>query len=132
MITATPQRTVTISLNGRMAEDTQVSYSYWSPRDGVSRSGMPTCDLYMACKTNTLFVLDYASTMNGWTITGIEPNPAGAPVLESIAGPANLSIMTLFPDDAPGESYKFYIVYYNTVTQLQVRFDPQEQNRPPE
>jgi hypothetical protein len=128
---ATPQRTVTISLSGRMVEDTEVTYSYWSPHDGASRTDTPVCDLYQSTATNTLFVLDYAASQNGWIITGTEPNPPGSPALEAIRGPAKTSIMTMFPDRAPGESYNFYIVYQNTLTDVTVRFDPQEENRPP-
>lgn len=128
---ATPQRTVTISVSGRMVEDAHVSYSYWAPHDGLTRTSTSVCDLYQSTATNTLFVLDFASARNGWTIVGTEPNPAGSPALPTIAGPANLSIMTMFPDRAPGETYSFFIVYQNTLTDVTVRFDPQEGNRPP-
>lgn len=128
---ATPQRTVTISLNGMMVEDTDVRYSYWSPHDGTTRTATESCDLYQSTATNTLFILDYQSTRNGWTIVRTEPNPAGSPALPAVQGPANTSIMTMFPDQSPGETYSFYIVYRNTITDVTVRFDPQEGNRPP-
>lgn len=131
MKNAIPQRTVTISLSGRMVEDAQLTYSFWSPTDGYTRTASPACDLYQKTATNTLFILDYASTRNGWIILGTEPNPSGSPALETIPGPANTSIMTMFPNREPGEKYSFYIVYQNTITDVTVRFDPQEENRPP-
>jgi hypothetical protein len=127
---ATPQRTVTVSLIGMLTETVRISYSYWSPHDGLSRIGSPTCDLYQQCATNTLFTLDYFSTINGWTITGTEPND-DTPPLPAILGPEAVSIMTQFPDTSPGEYYSFYILYLNTVTGARVRFDPQEGNKPP-
>jgi hypothetical protein len=131
MTNATPQRIVNITLTGRHADETQVMYSYWSPNDGFVRSGGPNCDLYQQYATNTLFVLDYASTLNGWTIVRTEPNPPGTLGLEMIRGPKNTSLMTLFPDRHPGEVYNFYIVYKNEITGDTVRFDPQEGNIPP-
>jgi hypothetical protein len=129
---ATPQRTVAISLSGRMAEDTTVTYSYWSPNDGYTRTGSSSCDLYHKTTTNTLFVLDFASTQNGWTITGTVPKPFGSPSLKTTLGPANTSIMTHFKDKTPDdESFRFYILYTNTLTGADVRFDPQEENRVP-
>lgn len=128
---ARPQRTVSIRLTGRRKSDAQVAYTYWTPSDGTTRTDSPKCELYNEAGTNTLFLLDYASTRNGWTIIGIEPNPADAPCLETILGPANTSIMTLFPDSDYPETFKFYIVYSNTLTEETVKYDPQEENTPP-
>lgn len=128
---ARPQRTVTISLSGRQKSDARVVYTYWCPSDGLTRTDTPVCTLYNEKGTNTLFLLDYASTLNGWTIVGIEPNPADAPVLDSIPGPANGSLLTLFPDTDRPQIFNFYIVYLNTLTEQTVRFDPQEENTPP-
>lgn len=128
---ARPQRTVTISLSGRQKSDARVVYTYWSPDDRLTRVDSPVCTLHNEKGSNTLFLLDYASTLNGWTIVGIEPNPESAPVLESIVGPANGSLLTLFPDTDRPEIFKFYIVYLNTLTEQQLRFDPQEDNVPP-
>jgi hypothetical protein len=128
MNTATPQRTVTITIYGRGADDAQIAYSYWSPKDGVTHTTSPACDLVQTCATNTLFLLDYQSSLNGWTITGVEPNPVGAPALETIPGPAKQSVMTLFPDLPVPQIFNFYITYTNTLTGAIVRFDPQEKN----
>jgi hypothetical protein len=127
---ATPQRTVNISVMGRYAEDAQVTYSYWSPNDGFNRIATTTCDLYQKGATNTLFILDYASTLNGWTIVGTKPNPPNAPALETIRGPAHTSIMTMFPNLDEPETYKFFIVYQNTITDETLERDPQEGNKP--
>jgi len=134
MKNARPQRSVSISLNGRFTEDTSVSYSYWSPHDGISRTALHVCDLYQEKGTNTLFVLDYLSTLNGWVITGIELNPNYAPPpepLQSETGPCGGSILTKFPDGDGKWTYYFYIKYYNTLSEAHVRFDPQETNSPP-
>jgi hypothetical protein len=128
MNTATPQRTVTITIYGKSADDAQIAYSYWSPNDGVAHTASPKCDLYQVRATNTLFLLDYQSSLNGWTITGVEPNPAGAPALETIPGPAKQSVMTLFPDLSVPQIFNFYLTYTNTLTGAIVRFDPQENN----
>jgi hypothetical protein len=127
---ATPQRTVNISLMGRLQQDVRIAYSFWSPNDGFTRTAAPDCNLYQPNATNTLFILDYGSTLDGWTILRIEPNPAGAPMPETIHGPAHMSIMTMFPYSDKPEEYKFYIVYKNKLTDEEVRFDPQERNVP--
>jgi hypothetical protein len=127
---ATPQRTVTITINGKSAEDAQVAYTYWSPNNGATYTASPKCDLYQNEATNTLFLLDYQSSQNGWTISAVEPNPAGAPSLETIRGPAGQSVMTLFPELKVPQIFNFYIVYKNTLTGAEVRFDPQESNFP--
>ena len=128
---ARPQRTVSISLSASNQSDAQVAYTFWTPSDGVTSTNAPVCDLYNEQGTNTLFLLDYASTLHGWTITGIEPNPAGAPCLESIRGPASTSLMTLFPDGSEPRVFRFYIVYENTLTGQTLMLDPQESNTPP-
>jgi hypothetical protein len=128
MSTATPQRTVTISLSGTTEESTNVLYSYWSPNDGLTRVKIPKCELVQKGATNTLFVLDYESTLSGWTITGTQPNPAGAPALEAIRGPAGTSIMTMFPELSVPQIFNFFIVFKNTVTGASIMNDPQEGN----
>lgn len=126
---ARPQRTVSISLSGRFKDDAGVNYSYWSPHDGLSRIAIDVCDLYHEGGTNTLFVLDYASTLNGWTIVDIRPH-AGSASLESVSGPAGGSILTIFPDGDDKQVFNFYIDYYNTLSEAEVSFDPQEANVP--
>lgn len=130
MKNATPQRTVTINLSSRHAEEAQVSYSYWSPNDGFTRTATPICDLYSRQASNTLFVLDYQSTQNGWTMVGTAPNPPDAPSLAFITGPENTSLMTQFPDLHHEEEFKFYIIYRNVLNDQTLRVDPQEGNIP--
>jgi hypothetical protein len=130
MTQAIPQRIVNVSILGKKADGAQALYSYWSPNEGYTRTAMPNCELYQKRATNTLFVLDYASTLNGWTIVGTESNPPDAPSLETISGPANMSIMTMFPALSKPSDFKFYIVYFNTLTGENIRFDPQEKNVP--
>lgn len=130
MKNATPQRTVTISLSSRHAEEAQVSYSYWSPNDGITRTATPICDLYSRQASNTLFVLDYQATQNGWTMIGTSPNPAGAPSLAYKMGPENTSLMTQFPDLSHEEQFNFYIIYHNVLNGQTLQVDPQEGNIP--
>ena len=122
----TPQINVVISFN---ATNT-VAYTYTQPR-GQSYTNSPSCDLAITQATNCLFVLDYASTLAGWTITGISPNPAGAEVLPSTLGPAGLSLMTNDPFNEAGHVFNYYINYTNTVTGMNTSQDPQEGNQPP-
>lgn len=130
MKNATPQRTVTINLSSRQAEEAQVRYSYWSPNDGFTRTATPSCDLYSKNASNTLFVLDYSSVQNGWTMVGTAPNPEGAPSLAFITGPENTSLMTQFPDLQHEEKFKFYIIYRNVLNEQTLWVDPQEGNIP--
>jgi hypothetical protein len=125
----TPQRTVTISIIGN-DEHATVLYTYLSPITGLSFINAPTCDLKVDRAINTLFVLDYAATMIGWKITKTTPN--GTPALEQIPGAKHLSLMTCNPYDVPGETYKYYIHYHNSVTDQNMKKDPQEGNIPPE
>lgn len=129
MTTAVPQRTVSICLLGRTADDAQISYSYWSPNDGMVRVASPICDMVNKKATNTLFVLDYPTTLNGWNIVGTKPKHPGAPTLATAVGPANTSIITFDPCLIKGD-FAFYIIYENTITQSKVYFDPQEGNEP--
>jgi len=136
MTQATPQRTVNISVIERNdpalppPKNVQVAYTYWSPNDGMARTAWTKCDLIQTSATNTLFVLDYPSTANGWTIDRTEPNPPGAPALETVSGPAKQSIMTIFPELTVPQIFNFFIIYKNTVTGQEVGIDPQEKNVP--
>ena len=129
MTTAVPQRSVTITLSGSSAADARVSYSYWSPNSGLSYTNSPNCDLLCKTATDTLFLLDYASTGAGWTIVNTTPNPATAPTLEQWLGPAAQSLMTYNPCITVG-TFNFFINYVNVVTGAVVSFDPQEGNEP--
>jgi hypothetical protein len=128
MITAIPQRTVNICLSGRNDDDTSIAYSFWSPNDGLTRLRAPVCDMIEKVATNTLFILDYASTLNGWTIVGIEPRPP-SPAIQYVMGPENTSVLTIDPCVKAG-IFAFYISYLNTITNAQLKFDPQEGNEP--
>lgn len=129
MTSAIPQRTVTISIRGSNQADASASYSYWSPTDGLMRWSANRCDLINRRATNTLFVLDYASTLDGWTMVETSPNPAGASALPFQAGPQGTSLLTI---DSFHEmkTFAFYIHYKNTLTGAVVLIDPQEGNEP--
>jgi hypothetical protein len=123
----TPQRTITISLLGT-DQDTQAFYSYLSPVTGQSYIDAPLCDLLVNQPVYCLFVLDYASTMSGWTI--VDTSPYGrSPALEQTPGALNLSVLTYNPHTTT-DTYRFYINYLNTITGTTVSIDPQEGNIP--
>lgn len=121
-----PQRVITISIVGTDQSAT-VYYSYLSPVTGLAYTNCPVCDLVADQATNSLFLLDFISTSNGWTITAISPR-RGSASLESVPGALQLSIMTINPYDPVDAVYKFYIHYENTVSGTQMERDPQEGN----
>lgn len=105
-----------------------VLYTYRDP-DGTPFNLSPTCDLlYLKQRTVCLFALDQAASFAGWTIRELLPNKTKT--IPSNIGPYGLSLGTLF-DNAAGSDYRYYIVYYNTVTKQSYQFDPQEANIPP-
>lgn len=125
-----PQRVITISVVGNH-RNAIVYYSYISPIDGLVRINSPVCDILVDRPIQTLYVLDYSSTLNGWTIAGTSPHD-GSPVLQTVPGALNLSIMTINPY-ATHDIYSYYIHYYNIVTKDEIKRDPQEGNvTPPE
>jgi len=118
-----PQRVITVSIIGT-GEDADVYYSYLSPVSGLSYTYCPVCDIVADQAINSLFVLDYFATQNGWTIAGSSPKE-GSPSLESVQGALNLSMMTINPYSSPEAVYKFFIHYVNTVTGDEMERDPQ-------
>jgi hypothetical protein len=127
MPNAIPQRIITLTLVGT-DETTDVYYTYLSPVTGLSYTNCPVCDMVADQAVNTLFVLDYVSTLNGWTITGLHARK-GYPSLEAVPGALNLSIMTINPYTSM-ETYQYYIRYSNTVNGVEIERDPQQGNIP--
>lgn len=124
---AIPQRTITISLTGT-GEDAQAFYTYLSPITGLSYLGAPVCDLKCSQPTFCLYVLDFASTLSGWTIIDTTP-VAGSGTLSQTPGANHLSVATFNPYTTDS-TYNFYINYRNTITGKTVHIDPQEGNVP--
>lgn len=125
----TPQRLITVTVHG----DTfgpRITYSYWSPLTGETVLHAPRCNLQCDRPEHFLFVLDYDSTLRGWTITGTEPRK-GSPALETVLGPNNLSVSNYNPHENESETYYFAILYRNTRTEAEMAVDPQENNIPP-
>lgn len=123
-----PQRVITISVIGD-DEKAVVYYSYLSPVTGLVYLNAPVCDVLVDRPINTLYVLDYSATLNGWTVTGTSPHDH-SPVLKSELGARNLSIMTINPYKTD-DTYSYYIHYANTLTGAVMMRDPQEANVPP-
>lgn len=124
-----PQRVITISIIG-VKNNARVFYSYVSPISGKIFSNSPTCEIDIDQPTYTLYVLDFASSMNGWTITGTVPNEDPRPLPFDI-GPHGLSLMTDNPFDPMYRDHAYYIIYSNSVTGAGMRHDPQEGNVTP-
>lgn len=124
-----PQRIITISIAG-VKKQSRVFYSYVSPIYGSVYMNAPQCDISVDQPTYTMFVLDFAASMNGWTFKGIEPRN-DPKHLKVVLAENKLSITTYNPYDADYPNHKYYIVYHNLITNAEVKFDPQEGNVPP-
>jgi hypothetical protein len=126
-----PQRVIHVSLR-EIGNNIAAFYTYASPLSGSSFIDAPVCDIKCDRPTFTLYVLDFASTINGWKIDGAEfgDNPGK---LKATPGPEHLSIQVLNPhrDDTSVEN--FFIVYSNPNHRHgePVPIDPQEGNIPP-
>ncbi|MDQ2822406.1 MAG: hypothetical protein M3Y65_18850 [Pseudomonadota bacterium] len=129
MTQPTPQRVITISIAG-IGEKAEVYYTYLSPVTGLSYINSPICDLVADQAINSLFVLDYFSTKNGWTIMAISPRK-DSPSMEFVRGALQLSILTINPYSNVGMVYQFYVHYLNTVSGVEIKRDPQEGNVEP-
>lgn len=104
-----------------------VTYSYWSPVSGMSYTNAQQCDLKIDRPTYCLFVLDFQSSLAGWTITKTEPYGDSAK-LAFVKGPNELSIQTYNPYKNVGDTYRYYIFYKNILTGEVFSEDPQEGN----
>ncbi|MET0320147.1 MAG: hypothetical protein ABW069_05440 [Duganella sp.] len=125
--TTNPQRTVTISISGTGA-DAKATYSYVSPVTGAPHVNATVCDLECHQASYCLYILDFASTQAGWTLTGTSPN-GGHTGMTSVPGALNLSLLTFDPYTCYS-TYRFYLHYLNTLTGAKVEIDPQEGNVP--
>lgn len=125
---AIPQRIITITINGN-DNDAQVLYTYQSPVTGQSYVNSPNCDMEVNRAIYSLFVLDYATTLNGWAIKQTSPYQ-GSAVLSQVPGAFNLSLLTFNPYTTE-HLYRFYIHYRNSITGAEIARDPQEGNLQP-
>ena len=126
-----PQRVVHVSLRP-IGTNIVAFYTYVSPLFGTSYIDAPVCDLKSDRPTYTLYVLDFASTINGWKINGIE-QPHDTDGLSAIPGPKSLSIQVFNPHHDDSSIENFSIVYSNPNYHdgVLVPIDPQEGNIPP-
>lgn len=128
MSQAIPQRVITITIVGN-GKDAQVLYTYLSPVTGQTYTNSPTCDMVCDRAVYSLFVLDYSSTLNGWTIAETSPYEA-SPVLSQVPGAFHLSLLTFNPYTTE-HVYRFYIHYRNSLNGVHIKRDPQEGNIQP-
>jgi len=124
-----PQRVITVSVVG-IEHDAHVFYSYTSPVTGKTFFNVPVCDISIDQETYTMYVLDFAASMNGWTFTGMEPRDDVRPLIPVLAA-NSLSITTLNPYDRDFPRHAYYLEYCNTLTGKKMKHDPQENNVPP-
>lgn len=122
----TPLEQINISL--RIIDSDTVEYTYIDPVTNLQVIST-TCDLLLKQPSCCLFLLDADTSKAGWTITSILPN--GTDPIGYHLGPLNLSVVTHCAERKPAP-YRFYIVYFNTVSNLSYFIDPQELNAPPQ
>jgi hypothetical protein len=126
-----PQRVIHVSLRA-IGDNIAAFYTYVSPLFGTSYIDAPRCDIKCDRPTYTLYVLDFASTLNGWTIHGAD-FVKNHDHLKASQGPENLSIQIFNPHRDNTSVDNFFIVYTNPnhCHGKLVPIDPQEGNIPP-
>jgi hypothetical protein len=129
-IPGTPQRLIHVALR-EIGEKIAAFYTYTSPLFGTSYIDAPVCDIKSDRPTYTLYVLDFASTLNGWTIEGMELSDV-ATGLTWQSGPDNMSIQVFNPYTDSSSVHNFTIIYTNKNYHngRPVPIDPQEGNIP--
>lgn len=125
-----PQRVVHVSLR-EIGSNVAAFYTYVSPLYGTSYIDAPVCDIKCDRPTYTLYVLDFASTINGWKIDGIQQT-GGPHGLTATPGPEHLSIQVFNPHKDDTAVNNFSIIYSNENYHhgKPVPIDPQEGNIP--
>ena len=121
------QRVVSVSLRD-IGDTTAAFYTYVSPLSGLNYTDAPVCDISIDQPTLTLFVLDFASTLDGWYITGATLPPGG--VFSAQQGPESLSIQIYNPYLDNSSKSSFTINYANDRKDRKLPIDPQEGNIP--
>ncbi len=125
MTSAIQQRTISVSLIGTTSS-AAICYTYVR-QDGENMKQVSHCDMTCNTQTNYLFVLDAASTANGWTITNF--TPTAPTILTAIAGPNQQSYCVTNPNPQSSTTYAFLFTYTN-VNGSVVSHDPQIKNNP--
>lgn len=118
-----------IEHGGKHRHHYDVTYSYWSPITGLSYVNAQQCDLKIDRPTACLFVLDFQSTLAGWTMPNTTPHGDSA-ALVFVPGPNNQSLQTYNPYKTTSDVYRFFINYLNTANGDHFSEDPQEGNIP--
>lgn len=111
----------------KLSDSSDARYTYTDPDTQEEFRNAKSCNLQLDHRTCVLFALDAESSKKGWTITQLLPNKTNE--IDYELGPYNLSLGTLFKN-SPNTDYKFFIVYYNFMTQETRFIDPQELNIP--
>jgi hypothetical protein len=107
-----------------------VGYSYTDPKTGVtSPPKSATCIINALAPFNTVYALDYHSTLRGWCFRRhIEPKNGSRPIPHQRAA-NRLSMTTMY--ETIDTQYSFYLRFKNNITNLRCYDDPQEGNIPP-
>lgn len=119
------QLTVTVSVVG-VDHHAEVFYTYTDLATGILHVNDVFADVVAVVPYHTVFVLDYASTRNGWIFKNEIIDREGAPKTEHWLADNEMAMVTL--DDQEFARHRFYLVFHNRYTEARLENDPQEGN----
>lgn len=115
---------VTVTITG-VDEFSEVFYTYTDLATGIVHVNDTFADIVAVVPYHTLFVLDYASTRNGWIFRDEIKDRGPTPTEYWLADNA-MSMVTL--DKQEFAKHRFYLVFHNRYTDARLEDDPQEGN----
>lgn len=115
---------VTVSITG-VDEFSEVFYTYTDLATGIVHVNAVFADIVAVVPYHTMFVLDYASTRNGWIFRDEIIDRGPTPTEHKLADNA-MSMVTL--DKQEFAKHRFYLVFHNRYTEARLEDDPQEGN----
>lgn len=119
------QFTVTVTVVGvdHLAE---VFYTYTDLATGMLHVNDVFADVVAVVPYHTAFVLDYASTRNGWIFRDEIIDRHGAPKTEHWLADNAMTMVTV--NEQEYAKHRFYLVFHNRYTEARLENDPQEGN----
>lgn len=117
------QITVTVTVVG-VDNHAEVFYTYTDLATGRLHVNAIFADVVAVVPYHTLFVLDYASTRNGWIFDKniIDRGP------KTQHWPADNAMSMVTLDEEEFATHRFYLVLHNRYTDATIQNDPQEGN----
>lgn len=123
-----PQIIVVVTISDFLGFPT-IQYTYSDP-GGATQMLPSTCIITAPSPYDIVYVLDYASTMAGWSFRKhVEPN--GASLRIPYYRAVNRLSMTTRYKATDTETYTFYLLFKNRLTNEKWSNDPQEGNMTP-